>query len=192
MARVEIDENEYAELKRVAEVAQLIGKSPEAVRKLHEAVAIAAPDRAGPEIRIRHEVDEKLSGFEKKFDAFMEAQAKDREEREAEAARRDLEGRWLAGRKKLRDAGYNDDGIQKIEELMEKRGVADHEVAASFFEKENPPPEPAVTGNSRWDFFNGGSLATDDTLIGKLMAGDDEAFLASAVPIAIKDARGGR
>lgn len=188
MAKIEIDENEYAELKRVAGVAELIGKNPEARVKLQEAVGIAAPDQAGPEIRIRKEVTERLSGIEKKFDEFMSAQAKDREDREADAAKRDLERRWLDGRGVARNAGYTDDGLEKLEAYMEKEGIASHKIAMAAFERENPPPEPIATGNSRWNFFDQrdqGNLGLD-----KLMAGDDEAFLAEMIPAALKDVRG--
>lgn len=187
MAMHEIDENEYAEYQRLREVATLIQKNPDATRRLQEAVAIAAPDRIGPEIRIRNEVNERLSAIDKKFDDFLAAQTKEREDRHAEESKRELEGRWLKGRSALRAAGYNDDGIAKIEELMEQRGVADHEVAAAYFERENPPPDPVVTGGSRWNFFD---MPKDDVSLDALMKGDDEGFLRQAVPAALKDARG--
>jgi hypothetical protein len=187
MATHEIDENDYAEFQRLREVATLIQKNPEATRRLQEAVAIAAPERIGPEIRIRNEVNEKFSGIEKKLDEFLSGQAKEREERQAESAKRELEGRWLKGRAALRDAGYNVEGIGHVEKLMEERGVADHEVAAAFFERENPPPEPVSTGSSRWDFFN---IPKDDVSLDALMKGDEESFLRNAIPAAIKEVRG--
>ena len=183
----EIDENEYAEYQRLREVASLIQKNPEATRRLQEAVAIAAPDRIGPEIRIRNEMNERLSGIEKLLADDRAERAKEREERQAEESKRELESRWLKGRTALRSAGYNDDGIAKIEELMEQRGVADHEVAAAYFERENPPPDPVVTGGSRWNFFD---MPKDDVSLDALMKGDDEAFLRQAVPAVLKDMRG--
>ena len=98
MAKIEVDENEYAELTRVANVAKLIGGNPQAREMLQNAVAIVAPDQAGPEIRIRKEVTEKVSGIEKKLDDWMAAQATEREERQAEDARRALENRWSESR----------------------------------------------------------------------------------------------
>ena len=189
MAQIQIDENEYAELKRVADVAQLIGKNPEARARLQEAVAIAAPEQAGPEIRIRKEVTDRIGGLEKTITDFIGEQQKEREERKADEDRRRLENQWLSGRQKLRDAGYNDEGLTKVEELMEKRGIADHEAAMALFERENPPPEPVSTGGSRWNFFDqrdAGNLGLD-----KLLAGDDEGFLAQALPTALKEGRGG-
>jgi hypothetical protein len=188
MAR-EIDENEYAEMKRVTDVAQLIGKHPEARALLQQAVALAAPEQAGPEIRIRNEVNTRLSGIEKLLADDRAERQKEREEEKAERDRRNLDRQWLSGRQKLRDAGYNDEGITKVEEFMEKRSVADHEIAMAAFERENPPPEPVATGGTRWNFFDqrdAGNLGLD-----ALMKGDDDGFLAQALPAALKEGRGG-
>jgi hypothetical protein len=184
----ELDENQYAEYQRLVEITQLVQKNPKATRMLQEAIAEAAPDRIGPEIRIRNEVNEKLAGIEKMIADERAERAKEREERAAEEAKRDIEGRWLKGRSTLRAAGYNDEGISKIEELMEKRGVADHEVAAAYFERENPPPDPVVTGSQRFSFFD---MPKDDVSLEALMKGDDEGFLRQAIPAALKDVRGG-
>lgn len=191
MAKVEIEESELANLKRVNDVAVLIGKNPKARSMLQEAVALAAPEEAGPEHRIRSEFAEALSGIQAELAKDREERAKEKQEREAESARRDLEGRWLAGKKLLRDAGYTDEGIAAVEQLMEQRGIADHEAARALHERLNPPAEPAVTGGSRWNFFDRGAEAANDAAFKALMDGDDETFLATAIPAALKEARGG-
>lgn len=187
MATREIDENEYAELKRVHDAAMIIGQDPQRRARLQELLAEAAPDKVGDVPLLRREVREAVSGIEKKFDDFIAEQRKQRDDREAEDAKRVLESRWLDGKKQLRDAGYNDDGIAKIEEIMEKRGIADHEAAMALFERENPPPEPVMTGGSRWNFFE---APKEDVNFKALMEGQDEAFLGSAVGAALKEVRG--
>lgn len=187
MAKIEIDENEYADLKRVAEVAKVIGANPKAREMLQQAVALAAPEQAGPEIRIRQEVTERIGGLEKTLTDFISEQKKDREEREAASKQRELEERWLQSRSKAREAGYTAEGLEKLEEFMEKNGVADHSLAIPAFEKLNPPPEPVMTGSSGWNFFD---QAKDNLSIEALMKGDTDAFLAQAIPDALKDARG--
>lgn len=191
MAMREIDENEYAELRRVADVASVIGKNEKARLMLQEAVAIAAPDQAGPEIRIRKEVSERTSGMEAKLDAFLEEQRKERETAAAESARQKMEGQWLAGRRKIREAGYTDEGVAKLEEWMEKRNVADHEIAVAAYERENPPPEPVVTGGSRWNFFDSVGGNSGDAALDQFMkTGNDDQFLSTMIPEALKEARG--
>lgn len=191
MAKIEIEESELSNLKRVNDVAALIGKNPKARALLQEAVAIAAPDEAGSEHAIRREFSEQFAGVSKKIDDFIEAQNKEREDRKADEARRELEGRWAKGKGKLREAGYTDEGIAAVEKLMEERGIPDHEAAASLHEKLQPPPEPVVTGGSRWNWFDRNAEAENDVAYKALMSGDDDGWLARSIPQALKEVRGG-
>lgn len=192
MATREIDELEYAELRRVADVAKIIGGNPKAREMLQQAVAIAAPDQAGPEIRIRQEMTEKLSGIEKMLADDREERRKEKEDRDAAAQRHDLETRWASSRAKARDAGYTDEGLQQLEEFMEKNGVADHELAIPAFERLHPPPEPVVSGGSRWNFFDQNEQDPSAGLLKGLMdsQGQDENALGGLVGVALKDVRG--
>ncbi len=188
MSKIEIDETELANLKRVNDVAALIGKNPKARALLQEAVALAAPDEAGPEHRIREEVSARVGGIEKKIDEFLDAQKTDREEQKAAEATRELERRWSDGRRQARDAGYTDEGLKSLEDFMEQNGVADHKLAIPAFERLNPPPEPVVTGGRGWNFLDRAAEAETDASMKALLQGDDEGFLARAVPAALKEA----
>lgn len=191
MAKIEIEESELANLQRVNRVAAEIGKNPKARALLQEAVAIATPDEAGSEHSMRREFSEQFAGVSKKIDDFIEAQNKEREDRKADEARRELEGRWAKGKGKLREAGYTDEGIAAIEKLMEERGIPDHEAAASLHDKLQPPPEPVVTGGSRWNWFDRNAEAENDAAYKALMAGDDDGWLGRSIPAALKEVRGG-
>lgn len=185
----ELDENQYAEWQRHQQVLALIDKNPEAKKLIQKAVLIGAPEMAGTEPRIRDENEQFKGEITSKLDAFLDEQRKDREDRKADEAKRAMESDWLSGRRKLREQGYDDVGVEKIEEFMEKRGVADHEIAMAAYERENPPPPPIATGGSRWNFFDqrdAGNLGLD-----ALLKGDDEGFLAQALPIALREGRGG-
>ncbi len=191
MAKIEIDETEYAELSRVANVAKLIGGNPQAREMLQQAVALAAPDHAGPEIRIRQEVAERLGGIEKTIGDFISAQQTEKAERRADDERRALENRWTASRGRARQAGYTEEGLQQLEDFMEKNGVADHELAIPAFERLHPPPEPVMSGGSRWNFFDQTEADGGDAILKSFMDTDnDEAFLGAMVPRALKDVRG--
>lgn len=190
MATVEIDESELANLRRVNDVAVRIGKNAKARALLQEAVAEAAPEEAGPEHRIRTEFSEALTSIREDLSKDREERAKEKQEREADAAKRALETRWMSGRTSLREAGYTQEGIDAVEQLMEQRGIADHEAARALHERLNPPAEPAVTGGSRWNFLDRAAEATSDSAFKALMSGDDETFLATAIPAALKEARG--
>ena len=183
----ELDENEYAEFQRLKAVVGKVRQNPAALRKMQEAIADAVPEEVGPEIRIRQEMTEKIGGIEKTLADFVAEQRKEREERQSEETKRELEGRWLKGRAAARKAGYMDEGLDKLEAYMEEKGVADHEIAIPAFEKLNPPPEPVVSGNSRFNFFD---QPPQDMGLDLLMKGDDEGFLRKAIPSALKEARG--
>lgn len=186
---IEIDENEYAELRRVREIAALIEKDPKARVKLQEAVQIVAPDQVGPEIRIRNEVAERIGGLEKTIGDFIESQTKDRDERRAARERDALERRWAESRAKAQSAGYTEDGLKELEDYMEKNGIADHEIAIPAFERLHPPPEPVASGNSRWDFFGPPPEGGQEAGLDALMNQNYDAFEALAIPAALRDVR---
>ena len=128
--------------------------------------------------------------------AIRDELAKDRASREAEATERKtqestraLEQRWLSGRSKARESGYTDEGLEKLEKWMEERGVADHSIAMPAFERENPPPEPIMTGGQRWNFFD---EPKDDLSMKPLFEGNDDGFLGPAIATALRDVRNNR
>jgi hypothetical protein len=190
MAKVEIEESELQNLQRVANVATVIGKHPKARALLQEAVSLAAPEEAGPEVRLRNEFTEALNGFGEKLNAFIEGQTKKEEETAAERSKRSLERQWSAGRSKAREANYTDEGIEKLEAWMVQKGVADHEIAMAAFERENPPPAPVATGGASWNFFD--QRDNPESGLDLLLKGDDEAFLQRQINTALKDVRGQR
>jgi hypothetical protein len=191
VAKIEIEESELANLRQVNDVAALIGKNPKARAMLQAAVVEVAPERAGPEHFLRNEFTEAIGSIREDLSKDREERAKEKQEREADEARRKLESRWLDGRAKLRADGVMQEGIEAVEKLMEDEGIPSHEAARLLYEKRNPPPEPVVTGGSRWNFFDRSAEAANDTAFKALMDGDDETWLAHAIPAALKEARGG-
>ena len=198
MPKVEIEEAELANLRESAsqkrrydDIMSLIDKNPSARAKLQAAVAEGAPEHAGPYHKLREEFTEGIASIGKKMDEFMAAQAQAAETRKEEDARNALERRWLDGRTKARDQGYTPEGLTQLEDFMEKNGIADHLLAIPAFERVNPPPEPIVTGGSRWNFFDRNAEAEQDAAYKALMNGNDDEFLAHAIPAALKEVRGG-
>ena len=191
MAKVEIDENDLAEYQRVYNTAVAIGKHEKARHLLQEAVALANPDAVGPEHRIRTELAEFKSEIGKQLSDFLEAQKKGADDKEAADSKARFESQWLAGRKIARDAGYTDEGLDKLEAFMEANGVGSHKVAIPAFERENPPPDPVTpTGGKAWNFFDRSAI-DGDAALKALMAGDEDTFLNMTLPAALKEGRGG-
>lgn len=187
MANVEIDESELANLRRVAQAAEVVSKHPKARAMMQEAVALAAPDMVGPETRLRSEFSEGLASLKDELRADREAREKHESDREEKESLSRLEGRWAKGRALARESGYDGEGLDALENWMQKEGVADHRIAIPAFERENPPPEPLMTGGTRWNFFD---QPKDDISLKPLFEGNDDAFLGPAIAAALKEARG--
>ncbi len=87
----------------------------------------------------------------------------------------------VEARRKLRDAGYNDEGVAAIEAFMAERRITDYDQAVRAFEREHPPPDPVAVSGPRF------SPVTAPTApdLGRLLAGDDDGFLAQALPAAL-------
>jgi len=191
MANVEIDENELANLRRVYQIADAVGKHPEGRNLLNEAIAVAVPDQAGPEVRLRKELNDRFSSVEKLLLEEREERKREKEAEAEERAKRSLERRWLTTRNQARETGYTDEGLEKLEDFMEKNGIADHTLAMPAFEKLNPPPEPVVSGNSNWGFFdNQGQAGEGDAAMKALYAEDYDSFLGQSINTALKEVRG--
>jgi hypothetical protein len=191
MALVEVDETELSNLRGIQQVLAQVEKHPEARAMAQKAVALAAPERAGPEVKIRGELDEFRNEIKGVLTTFVDEQKAAREENETATARRALETRWMEGRQKARAAGYNnEEGLNALEKFMEEKGVADHEVAIPAFERLHPPPEPLMTGGNRWDFFAPAAQQAPD--LKPLFDGNEDAFLGPAIQNAIMEVRNNR
>ena len=86
------------------------------------------------------------------------------------------------------------DSTQLESDAMQERvlkALRKHEAARALHERLTPPAEPAITGGSRWNLFDRSEEAANDEAFKALMNGDDERFLATAIPAALKEVRGG-
>lgn len=78
----------------------------------------------------------------------------------------------------LRKQGYTDEGISKIEEIMQAKGINDPEVAAAVFDKTNPPAKPKLPGMSSptfgSDIFGAQGASKEDL---ELLTSNPDAFM---------------
>jgi hypothetical protein len=99
------------------------------------------------------------------------------------------EGR-AGGRALAREAGWTDEGLKSLEEWMEQKGVADHEIAIPAFERENPPAEPIASGSSHRAWLAQPQRAADPAAELKvLFDGDENAFLHRSIESALREIR---
>jgi hypothetical protein len=191
MPPVEIDETELANFRNIQQVLAQIERNPQARALAQQAVSIAAPERAGPEIKLRADFGQAIGEIKEMISGFAENQKKEKEEADAAKSREALERRWVSGRTKARDAGYNTkEGLDALESFMEEKGIADHEVAIPAFERLHPPPEPVMTGGNGWNFFAPETKEAPD--LKPLFDGNEDAFLGPAIANAINEVRNQR
>ncbi len=187
MSSIEVDENELSALRRVSSFVSTALANPETRRTILETQKKLHPGTPIPEIDAMGPVNETLAEVRKELKAAQDARDADKAEREVRGVQDKAQREWNKGRKALRVGGWNDEGVRVIEEFMEKRGIADHEIAAAAYEKMNPAPEaPAGSGPKRFDFF---SAKTNGDMLKPLFEGRDEEFLRNMIPQALAEVR---
>ena len=192
MALVDIEEAELGRLRAVnATVVQLL-QNPKTRTKVLELQKTVNPDLSIPELDAVQPALAAQAKMEADLAAFRREIDDEKARREAEKRTAEAQGHWNKGRQFLRKEGWNDEGVAKIEEFMEKRGIADHEVAAIAFEKLNPPAAAASGGTARFDLFGNAANGGDELkalLEGKI---SEDAFANTMVQKTLADVRAGR
>lgn len=144
MATIEIDEAELLRNRNQVAAIQKMLANPKARANFLAAYKETFPDAVVPEIDAKKPVEDALAGINDKIDKFIESQKADREKEREEARKNEFITRFEAGRERLRsEFGLTQEGLAKVEELMTKAGIVDHEIGYAAFSKLNPEPEPA-------------------------------------------------
>ena len=190
MAIVEIDEREFLAHKTVTESVNKLLANPKTRRKLLELQKEVNPDASIPEIDAAAGVREEMEQIRKQNADLL---AEMRAERDARAAaeseakgRRSIE----AGRDKLRQRGFTDEGIGAVEKLMMDTGTADYELAADAFERRQPPPEPIRGGGGTAFGMFDPDVRGSDELKAMMSNPDDSTALNKIVNDTLRAARG--
>lgn len=194
MATREIDETEFLNNQKLKDTVAAILKNPSARRKMLEAQKEAFPETPIPELDATKPGLDAAAEVRKEFETYRkeEAERRAKEKEENETASR--AAKWEAGRKSLvENHNVTEDGLKAVEDMMVKKGIADHEDAWIIFEKMNPPPTPAISssGSGPWGFME----QPDDSLDKNFKAlidsrGQDDRALNSLINSALDEARG--
>ncbi len=180
MAVKEVDETQWNSAQNVVRSVSEIMKDPTRRLKLLELQKEAEPNAVIPEIDARKPIEEAINGINKKFDELRTELTTEREKSNNDKKLAEFTEKWEKGRAFLRKHGYNDEGVGKIEKLMEERGIANHEDAGRIYEQLFPPQQPIKSGNtSVSQFINSAKVESTDELTKQLIAshGDDNFVL---------------
>lgn len=188
---IEVDEDEYRRDVKLRQTVATILANPKAKRVLQEAHKMADPAAITPELDADKALAEREGGIRKEFDDYRKEQADKEAKREQDDKMAALNARYEGGRAKLRGNKWTEDGIKAVEKIMEEQGILDHEIAAAYFEKQNPPQAPSMPGGTgAWNFLE---MPTDtDADLKRLVEtkGENNVLLDKMAQSALAEIRG--
>jgi hypothetical protein len=155
MAKIEVDEEQWNAAQRTLGIVRKIASNPanaRAIEAMHKGVD---PNVATPLADADKIANERVGLLEKQLADMKKEHDDERKKDEEERTISSTKAKWEEGRQKLRDAGFSTSAIEKIEkEIMEPKGIIDHEDALTLYEKANPPPAPVMPGGvGAWNFL---------------------------------------
>ena len=191
MALIEVDESEFAALKRVRDTVAKIANAPDAKKLLQKAHKLVDPNAVTPDLDADEVETKNKTEWQTKFQELEAKIAADKAEREKNDSLAALNSKFEAGRTALREQRYTAEGIEAVEKFMNERGIPDHLVAAAYLEKQNPPQEvmsPRAFGS--FNFIE--PPKDDDTFLKALLdsKGDDDSAVLKAAVEAVGNLRG--
>ena len=178
----EVDDNTYAQLANLDAFVRRGLANPKTRRKLLEVQKELNPDVAVPEIDESDPVRNELRDLKADI-------AKEREERAENERLSGLTRNWNAGRAVAKRRGFTDEGLEKLEAFMQENSLGSHEAAIPYYNERNPPPTPAQSSGTRWDFF--GPQGDDGPDLKLLYEGRDDEFLDKTVRDTLSKVRSG-
>jgi hypothetical protein len=150
---VEVDETQLASLQNTAKIVQGLLKNPKTRRKVLEAYKEYDPTAAVPELDVTEPVVERMNNLEGAVIEFMKKEREDREKEKTESQLERIRQEAERGRRMLMDRGYTPEGITKLEEFRNQKGLVDYNDAVRLYELDNPPPAVAEP-TSGMNFFD--------------------------------------
>ena len=139
MPLIEADEDEVKAGAAARRLLDSFYTNPKTRSKLLGLVKDLNPDAPIPELDVAAPLQAQLEEFRKEIGGTV-AELKDALTKDKQA--RDVTSVIERERSKLRKMGYDDEGIAGIEKVMEDRGVVDYDMAAAYYDKTLPKPEP--------------------------------------------------
>ena len=164
MPKVEIDEEDVRRYARLEGAVNTLWANPKARELIQQAQKIVDPNAKTPDLDAKQQMLAPVEAVTKEFRDYVAKTETEKAEAAKNAKMAEIQGRHAAGIAELRRQKYTDEGIKKIEALMEEKGILDPLDAAAIFERSNPPPTPiAPTGGGvgGWNFAEATGDAAD-------------------------------
>ena len=190
---IEVDEEELVRNQKLRNTLAAMTKHPKAALLVEEAYKLVEPNAVTPALDAHKAQNEPIQAVQKQLSEFLEAQKAEKAEREKNEKLARLNADFDAGRKSLKGQKWTDDGIKKLEEFMEQKGILDHEIAAAAFEKLHPPQTPVTpNGSGSWNFLDVPKEGDDDIKALIASRGENEGLLRKMSNEALMEVRNTR
>lgn len=190
---VDVDETEFVNQQNLAALYGKIWQNPQSRELLTRAAKIVNPNAVTPELDATDRVMSEITKRDEKIDALQARLDADKAEREQATQLQTFQHSWEQKRGSLRKLGYTDDGIEKIEQLAQERGIVDLEAAAALFDRMNPPQQvTASSGFAPFDTFNPSDRDNENFKALMEAKGDDPMTENKMIREALDDYRSGR
>lgn len=195
---MEIEDTILAELQRKAttelpaakafeQIFDKIGKSKDR-NALLKLVKEHFPETVIPEIDAAKPVYDEIEKLRAELTEEKEARAKDHEEREKAAQEAAAKRTIAEERRALREAGFDDEGVEKVEEYMRQTGNPDYKSAAAYVRTQITPdaPLPSTFAGQRYNWFT----PPDDAPDHKTLLKNPKAFQDAEIAKWLRERRG--
>lgn len=123
--------------------------------KLLELVKEDYPDIVIPEIDAAKPIHDEIAKLREELATERKARTEEKETAEKEAAERKANRTIADSRRALREDGWDDEGIEKIETYMRETSNPDYKSAAAYIRSQLPPEKPlsSTYAGQRFDWF---------------------------------------
>jgi thiamine pyrophosphate-dependent acetolactate synthase large subunit-like protein len=150
MRTIEVDESQFRNNEVLRQTVARMLTNPQARKLVQQAQKIIDPNVVIPEIDAAAPIQAELAAVRQQtaadIAAMRQQMEQERVQRENEAIRARLDNQWLQGRNSLVEQGVLPEAITEIEKIMVDKGIVDHDIAAAYYQKMNPPVTPIASG----------------------------------------------
>lgn len=192
MPKVEVDEAEILEARRMQDVLKKIVADPKRKARLELLHKEVDPSVPTPTNDLLKPVDDAVTTVSKQIADLTKQLADEKIESEKQRNLAALSSRVDAGLAALKQAGWMDEGIAKVKGIMEEKGLLDVDDAVAIFERRNPSPAPIAPGGSgAWNFMDNVSSDADADITKMIETkGQSDALLNKMVNNTLLEVRG--
>jgi hypothetical protein len=193
MAKIEVDETEYANGQETIKAVREMLAHPDAALLVERARKLVKPDVPTPRLDAHKQANEPIEKLHGEIAELKKSLADKDAEREKNEKLAMLADKIEKGNAKLKSEGWTADGLKALDEFREKEGILDPIHAAAVYEKlHGAQVAPATPSSSigSWDFTQPSTQDEDYTKKLLETRGESESLVTQQAMKSLADFRG--